>query len=158
MSTERKGYHGPDVFDGKSQLDSSVRPTWFTEHIETIPDVGRQLLEEYSGISHEEVLPHVIAIVSNISTCISQLSSPPHKGAGSTLENLKNFWLIQLQDSQRKTRLLQFLSHNKRSSCLLVALRFGIYSCISTKSCISATPNFPIILSSRRCSSEDLLT
>ena len=63
MSAERKGYHGPSTFDGKSQTDSASRPAWYQENVESIPDAGRQLLEIYSGIPPEQVLPHVIAIV-----------------------------------------------------------------------------------------------
>ncbi|KAI9813674.1 MAG: hypothetical protein M1827_003745 [Pycnora praestabilis] len=58
MSAERKGYHGPSIFEGKSQVDSTARPAWFTENIESIPESGRRLLENYSEILPEQVLPH----------------------------------------------------------------------------------------------------
>ena len=64
MSYERKGYHGPRTFEGKSQTDPANRPPWFTEHIASIPDVGRRLLEEYSDVAPAEVLPHVTRVVS----------------------------------------------------------------------------------------------
>ena len=64
MSTERKGCHGPSTFEGKSQIDPNNRPAWFTEQITSIPEAGRRLLEEYSGVAPEEVLPHVIRVVS----------------------------------------------------------------------------------------------
>ena len=66
MSTEREGYHGPSTFEGKSQVDPNTRPAWFTEVIDSIPDVGRRLLEDYSGIAPEQVLPHVIHVVSTL--------------------------------------------------------------------------------------------
>lgn len=62
MSAERKGHHGPSTFDGKSLVDSVSRPAWYTKHVESIPDAGRHLLEVYSGIPPERVLPHVLAI------------------------------------------------------------------------------------------------
>lgn len=64
MATERQGHHGPSTFEGKSLVDPNTRPAWFTEVVESIPDVGRRLLEDYSGIAPKEVLPHVIHIVS----------------------------------------------------------------------------------------------
>ena len=74
MSAERMGYHGPSVFEGKSQIDRNARPAWFTENIESIPEAGRQLLERYSGIAPERVLPHVISIVRNIQSIIAIVS------------------------------------------------------------------------------------
>ena len=68
MSSERKGHHGPSTYDGISQVDPTTRPAWFTEHVSSIPDEGRRLLEQYSNIPPEQVLPHVIAIV-RIITC-----------------------------------------------------------------------------------------
>ncbi|MCJ1381174.1 hypothetical protein MMC17_004283 [Xylographa soralifera] len=59
---QRKGHHGPSIFDHKSQVDPTARPAWFTEHIESIPDAGRRLLEQYSGIPPDQVLSHVIAV------------------------------------------------------------------------------------------------
>lgn len=40
---------------------------WFTKDVDNsnIGEAARQLLENYSGIPADEVLPHVIAIVSN---------------------------------------------------------------------------------------------
>lgn len=64
MSSGKKGHHGPSIFDGKSQVDPTIRPAWFTEHVESIPEAGRRLLEGYSGIPPDQVLPHVIAVVS----------------------------------------------------------------------------------------------
>ncbi|MCJ1287312.1 hypothetical protein MMC26_006660 [Xylographa opegraphella] len=61
-SIHREGHHGPSVFDNRSQLDPTARPAWFTEHIETIPEAGRRLLEQYSGLPPEQVLSHVIAV------------------------------------------------------------------------------------------------
>ena len=63
MAADRKGHHGPSTFDGKSQVDYVSRPAWYTEHVESIPNEGRHLLEVYSGIPPERVLPHVVAIV-----------------------------------------------------------------------------------------------
>ncbi|MCJ1434882.1 hypothetical protein MMC27_004252 [Xylographa pallens] len=59
---KRKGHHGPSIFDRKSQLDPTARPAWFTEHIKSIPEAGRRLLEQYSGIPPDQVLPHVVAV------------------------------------------------------------------------------------------------
>ena len=73
MAAGRTGHHGPSMFEGKSLVDPGARPAWFTEHIETIPDAGRQLLEDYSGIPSEQVLPHVIAIVGHERTASFQL-------------------------------------------------------------------------------------
>ena len=54
----------PSIFDNKSLVDHTARPAWFTEHIETIPEAGRRLLEQYSGIQPDLVLPRVTAVVS----------------------------------------------------------------------------------------------
>ena len=61
-ATERKGHHGPDTFEGKSQVDPAARAAWFKEDVTSIPDDGRRLLEEYSGIPPDDVIPHVLKI------------------------------------------------------------------------------------------------
>jgi hypothetical protein len=73
---ERKGDHGHSAFEGKSQIDSSARPAWFTEHAKSIPEDGRFLLEEYSGIPPEDVLLHVTSVVRNpLATAENDLAS-----------------------------------------------------------------------------------
>lgn len=37
---------------------------WYQESVETIPEDERELLEQYSGLKPEEVIPHVVALVS----------------------------------------------------------------------------------------------
>ncbi|MCJ1354166.1 MAG: hypothetical protein MMC33_004153 [Icmadophila ericetorum] len=38
------------------------KPTWFIETVTSIPTNSRHLLENYSGISPEDVLPHVLTL------------------------------------------------------------------------------------------------
>ena len=47
-------------------MSSEIRQAaqaWFDEKADEIPDDSRQLLEKYSGIPPEEVMPHVQRIV-----------------------------------------------------------------------------------------------
>ena len=74
MSIERKGYHGPSTFEGKSQTDPANRPPWLTEQIASIPEVGRRLLEEYSGVAPAEVLPHVTRVVRKSGTVVEKIN------------------------------------------------------------------------------------
>ena len=52
-----------------SQKDPSDKPetkdekAWFTESVTSIPPVARELLEHYSKIAPDEVIPHVVALV-----------------------------------------------------------------------------------------------
>ncbi len=62
MASERRGYHGPRNFEGQCQSDPSAKVAWYTETISSIPAAGRQLLEEYSSIPPDQVLPHVLAL------------------------------------------------------------------------------------------------
>ncbi|KAL6713339.1 hypothetical protein ACLMJK_008804 [Lecanora helva] len=62
MSTTRTGHHGPMTYDGQSQTDTAQKVPWYTENITSIDPAGRKLLEQYSKIAAEEVLPHVLRI------------------------------------------------------------------------------------------------
>lgn len=55
------GSQGHD--EGETRLPDDPM-NWYTPDIESISEEGRSLLEEYSGIPPDEVLPHVRAIVS----------------------------------------------------------------------------------------------
>ena len=43
--------------------ESKSRAGWYMDEVQTIPDSARRLLERYSGLKPEEVLPHVLSIV-----------------------------------------------------------------------------------------------
>ena len=36
---------------------------WYTENVAKIPEGARQLLQNYSGLEPEEVIPHVVSVV-----------------------------------------------------------------------------------------------
>ncbi|PYH78621.1 hypothetical protein BO82DRAFT_377074 [Aspergillus uvarum CBS 121591] len=44
--------------DGQSR----PKPSWFQEHVESINPDARRVLESYSGLSPDEVIPHVLAV------------------------------------------------------------------------------------------------
>ena len=54
--------HGPPVFAGKPAVDL-LRQGWYKQDVDSIDDDERELLEKYSGLKPEEVLPHVLIIV-----------------------------------------------------------------------------------------------
>ena len=62
MTAKRKGHHGPITFSDQSLNNSSARVAWYHEHVASIPDAGRKLLEKYSGIPPNQVLSHVLEI------------------------------------------------------------------------------------------------
>ncbi|CAI7574484.1 unnamed protein product [Penicillium palitans] len=42
--------------------DTATRPGWYQSNVTTIDPEARSLLEEYSGLQHDEVLSHVLAL------------------------------------------------------------------------------------------------
>ena len=57
--------HGPPIFDGQPAV-GTLKQAWYKEDVQSINDDERQLLEEYSGLKPEEVMPHVLALVSSL--------------------------------------------------------------------------------------------
>lgn len=55
----------PDV-TSKEINPEKAKPAWFTEDVSEIPANSRQLLEQYSHIAPDQVLPHVVEQVSFI--------------------------------------------------------------------------------------------
>lgn len=41
------------------------RPEWYTEKLESVDEATRTVLEKYSGIPPDGVIPHILKIVSN---------------------------------------------------------------------------------------------
>ena len=63
--SSRQGYHGPTTYEGKTQSGTTgegERVGWYDATVTSIPDEGRELLESYSGLAADDVLPHVVAI------------------------------------------------------------------------------------------------
>ena len=56
----------PTDHSAGAKAKAAERPSWYQEHVgkDEINDEAYRLLEEYSGLTPEEVLPHVLAIVS----------------------------------------------------------------------------------------------
>ena len=123
MSTERKGYHGPSSFEGHCQTDASSKVAWYSENITSIPATGRQLLEDYSGISPEQVLPHVLALRDKAFAiwsyaCIGQVrflnyTLPNHPYYEPTLTRLRSGARF-LDAGCCFGQELRFLAHNER--------------------------------------------
>jgi hypothetical protein len=59
MNAVRQGYHGRSTHERDPQTGSDSNVGWYQEHITSLPEAGRKLLEEYSGIPSDEGLPHV---------------------------------------------------------------------------------------------------
>ncbi|KAJ6572226.1 hypothetical protein B0H19DRAFT_1256125 [Mycena capillaripes] len=99
MAAERKGTHGPSSYEGKSLTDSENKVGWYEENITEISPEGRMLLEEYSGIPLDEILPHVLRVRDKAFAiwsylCIGQVrfleyTIPQHPYYGPTLERLR---------------------------------------------------------------------
>lgn len=47
---------------------------WYNDDIEQVPTDIRQLFENYSGVSPDDVVPHVLKIVSLLQLCHTQRS------------------------------------------------------------------------------------
>ena len=47
------------------EANHKPKAAWFTEDVTEIPPSARELLEQYSNIAPDEVLPHVIEQVSH---------------------------------------------------------------------------------------------
>ena len=62
MSTERRGYYGPSVFQGQSQIEAVAKVAWWTKFFTSIPAAGRTLLEDSSDVPTDQVLTHVLAM------------------------------------------------------------------------------------------------
>ena len=77
METSNRRPHGPASFQGEPAVDAVLRQAWYSENVDTIPDNARRLLEDYSGLKPEEVMPHVIALV-NQSPRREYLIPPPY--------------------------------------------------------------------------------
>lgn len=45
--------------------DTATTPGWYQSNVTTIEPDARSLLEEYSGLQSDEVLSHVLALVSS---------------------------------------------------------------------------------------------
>lgn len=54
--------HGPPMFDGKPAT-GTLEQEWYQGEVEDISPDERELLEVYSGIQPDQVLPHVLALV-----------------------------------------------------------------------------------------------
>ena len=47
-------------FDSKEANPKKEKPAWFTGDVREIPSNARNLLEKYSHIAPDQVLPHVV--------------------------------------------------------------------------------------------------
>ena len=122
MSTDRRGHHGPSVFQGQPQIDSSSKVAWYSEHINSIPAAGRALLEDYSGVPADQVLPHVLAIRDEAFAiwsyaCIGQVrfldyTIPHHPYYAPTLSRLRSGGAHFLDAGCCFGQELRFLAHN----------------------------------------------
>ena len=54
--------------DDTDLASKKERPAWFTENVTEIPANARTLLEQYSHIAPDQVLPHVIEQVCHNGT------------------------------------------------------------------------------------------
>ncbi|KAL9066105.1 MAG: hypothetical protein Q9161_007763 [Pseudevernia consocians] len=123
MSTERKGYHGPTIFQGHCQTNPSAKVAWYTENITSLPATGRKLLEDYSGILPEHVLPHVLALRDEAFAiwsyaCIGQVrfldyTLPHHPYYAPTLARLRSGARF-LDAGCCFGQELRFLAHNEQ--------------------------------------------
>jgi hypothetical protein len=43
--------------------DKSHKPVWYIPTLENIDEPARELLEKYSGIPHDKVIPHIVEVV-----------------------------------------------------------------------------------------------
>ena len=77
MGTPSKRLHGPAFFQGEPAVDAVLKQAWYSEDVDSVPEDARRLLEDYSGLKPEEVIPHVIALVCQISPQEENLSTTP---------------------------------------------------------------------------------
>ena len=94
MDPTSRRHHGPVVFEGEPAVDAVLKQAWYAENVDSVPDDARNLLEEYSGLKPEEVVPHVLALVtqpphhtSTTICCISNLADTIF-AEGSSLQDL----------------------------------------------------------------------
>ena len=66
METQDQRRHGPAVFEGQPAVHDVMKQAWYEEDVTSIPASAREILESYSGIKPEDVLPHVLALVRKI--------------------------------------------------------------------------------------------
>ena len=60
MEASDRRHHGPAIFEGEPAVDAVLKQD---QNVESIPENARRLLEEYSGIKPDEVIPSVVALV-----------------------------------------------------------------------------------------------
>ena len=61
-SENRSSDSAPEEQTPKSHQQSKV--SWYTEDVRSIPSEARDLLESYSKIPSDQVIPHVLSLVS----------------------------------------------------------------------------------------------
>lgn len=54
------GVNSDTNFTSKETNPKKEKPAWFTEDVKEIPSNARNLLEKYSHIAPDQVLPHVV--------------------------------------------------------------------------------------------------
>lgn len=89
----RQGYHSQSTYEGDPQTDSEKEVGWLQEHIISMPEAGRELREEYSGIPLNNAFPHVLhdrdrAFTIFSYACIGQLMFLNHSIPSSHIINL----------------------------------------------------------------------
>ena len=65
MASNNVHSHGPPTFEGQPAT-GTLRQAWYKENVDSIPDDERKLLETYSSIPPEQVIPHVVTLVSSL--------------------------------------------------------------------------------------------
>ena len=63
MMVQNGGRNGPAIFEGLPAVDAVLKQAWYTESVDVVPDGARHLLEQYSKLEPEEVVPHVVKVV-----------------------------------------------------------------------------------------------
>ena len=63
MEGQSRRRHGLAIFDGQPAVHETLKQAWYKADVDSIPPKARDLLEQYSGLKSEEVIPHVIALV-----------------------------------------------------------------------------------------------
>ncbi|KAK0511129.1 hypothetical protein JMJ35_006681 [Cladonia borealis] len=58
--------HGPAVFEGQPAVDAVLKQAWYAENVDSIPESARLLLEQYSNLEPEEVVPHVVTMMQDV--------------------------------------------------------------------------------------------
>ena len=122
MSVMRVGHHGPLIFQGESQIDSSKKVPWYNANVTAISPMGRQLLESYSQIAPPDVLPHVLSIRDRAFTiwpyaCIGQVrfldyTIPHHPYCDPVLSKLRSGGHF-LDAGSCFGQVIRFLAHNE---------------------------------------------